>query len=63
MCVHWMNKFSLFVFVIIKIALGPQHRTRTHVGLYRTESPIGSFVAFCSSFSVPAAVYTVGTNI
>ena len=63
MCVHWMNKFSLFVFGIIKIAHCPQDRTRTHVGLLRTLSPVGSFVAFCSSFSVPADVYTVGTNI
>ena len=55
--------FSLFVFGIIKIALGPQDRTRTHVGLSRTKSPVGSFVAFCSSLSVPAAVYTVATNI
>ena len=54
MCVHWMNKFSLFVFGIIKIAHGPEDRTRTHGGLLRTKSPVDSFAAFCNSFSVPA---------
>ena len=67
-----INTFSLFVFAIIKMYLVKMRLAlKTVPGRVRYPDPlrlvaphVSSCVAFCcSAFSMPAAVYTVGTNI
>ena len=48
---------------LLKMRLAPKTRALTHVGLQRPTSPVGSFLAFCGTFSLPALGYTVGPNI